>query len=94
MLYLSLAIAFIGTLSSTIFLILTLLGILKFRSAAKQQLAASENAANFPPVSVLKPVHGLEAQLKENIESFFQQNYPAYEIIFAADEADAARREI
>lgn len=28
--------------------------------------------------------------MKENIESFFRQDYPAYEIIFAADEADDA----
>jgi len=45
-------------------------------------------AANLPPVSVLKPVHGPESRVKENIESFFRQDYPAYEIIFAADEAD------
>ena len=89
-LYFLLAVALIGTLTSTIFLILTLLGILKFRSAARQQLAACKNAAHFPPVSVLKPVHGVEAQLKENIESFFRQDYPAYEIIFAADEGDDA----
>jgi ceramide glucosyltransferase len=33
-------------------------------------------------------VHGKEARLKENIESFFRQDYPAYEILFAADEPD------
>jgi len=43
-----------------------------------------------PPVSVLKPVHGNEARLKENIESFFRQDYPEYEILFAADTADDA----
>ncbi|MFZ0880394.1 MAG: glycosyltransferase, partial [Candidatus Acidiferrales bacterium] len=43
-----------------------------------------------PPVSVLKPVHGLEANLKENIESFFRQDYPSFEILFAADDPDDA----
>jgi ceramide glucosyltransferase len=33
-------------------------------------------------------VHGAEARLKENLESFFRQDYPSYEILFAADEAD------
>ncbi|MGA7513919.1 MAG: glycosyltransferase, partial [Candidatus Sulfotelmatobacter sp.] len=47
-----------------------------------------------PPVSVLKPVHGLEARLKENIESFFRQDYPDYEILFAADEANDAALDI
>jgi ceramide glucosyltransferase len=32
----------------------------------------------------------MEAQLRENIESFFRQDYPSYEILFAADEADDA----
>ena len=43
---------------------------------------------------MLKPVHGLEARLKENIESFFRQDYPDYEILFAADEANDAALEV
>ena len=43
---------------------------------------------------MLKPVHGLEAQLKENIESFFRQEYPHYEILFAADEANDPALEV
>jgi ceramide glucosyltransferase len=50
--------------------------------------------APLPPVSVLKPVHGLEAQLQKNIESFFQQDYPSFEIIFAADDADDAALDV
>ncbi len=36
----------------------------------------------------MKPVHGLEPELRENLESFFRQDYPAYEILFAAADAD------
>ena len=43
---------------------------------------------------MLKPVHGLEARLKENIESFFRQDYPDYEILFAADDADDPALEV
>lgn len=43
---------------------------------------------------MLKPVHGLEARLKENIESFFRQDYPKYEILFAADEANDAALDV
>jgi ceramide glucosyltransferase len=43
---------------------------------------------------VLKPVHGLEAQLTENIESFFLQDYPHYEILFAADTAEDAALDV
>src|SRR5580692_7967185 len=87
-LYFVLGVALVGTLSSAVFLGLALLGVIRFRSDARKQFAPVPDLANLPPVSVLKPVHGLEARLKENIESFFRQDYPDYEVLFAADEAD------
>ena len=88
--YIALGIAVIGTISSTIFLLLALLGAAKFHREARNQRLAAEKVNSLPPVSILKPVHGLEARLKENIESFFQQDYPDYEILFAADSEDDA----
>lgn len=42
-----------------------------------------------PPVSILKPLRGLEESLSENLECFFAQDYPApFEIVFATAEAD------
>lgn len=92
-LYSFLALALIGTLSSAIFLGLAFAGSIKFRRDTEEQLK-SVPESELPPVSVLKPVHGLEAQLKENIESFFRQDYPAYEILFAADTADDAALDV
>jgi ceramide glucosyltransferase len=90
-LYFVLGVALIGTVSSTVFLGLAVLGVIRFRADARNQVRSVPDDAHLPPVSVLKPVHGLEARLKENIESFFRQDYPDYEILFAADEAtDAA----
>jgi ceramide glucosyltransferase len=86
-LYFALGVAVLGTLSSGVFLGLALLGVLRFRSETRKQFSLVPDDAYLPSVSVLKPVHGLEAQLKQNIESFFRQDYPDYEILFAADEA-------
>lgn len=93
-LYFVLGIALIGTLSSAVFLGLAAFGVIRFRAGARQQLSAVPDDAHLPPVSVLKPVHGLEARLRENIESFFRQDYPDYEILFAADEADDAALDV
>ena len=89
-LYLLLGAALLGTLTSTIFLGLTIAGAILFHREAQRAKASQPHASAMPPVSVLKPVHGPEAQLKENIESFFRQDYPSYEILIAADTADDA----
>src|ERR1043166_3281839 len=86
--YFFLGLSLLGTLTSTIFLLLTIAGVVRFRSEAKELSGNRIDDSEFPSVSVLKPVHGMEAQLRENIESFFSQDYPSYEILFAADEED------
>ncbi len=86
------AVAAMGTLSSTVFLVLALIGARRFHSIARQQKAfeATLSESQLPFVSVLKPMHGLEPQLEENLESFFAQDYPEYEILLAVDTADDA----
>src|SRR5271155_2865184 len=41
-----------------------------------------------PPISVLKPLCGQDDHLEENLRSFFTQDYPNYEILFAVDRMD------
>lgn len=87
-----LVLALLGTISSTVFLIFALLGIWKFRVAAAKQLAETSvfETSALPPVSILKPLHGLEPRLESNLRSFFQQDYPHFEVLFGIDHEDDA----
>jgi ceramide glucosyltransferase len=85
--------ALVGTASSTVFLVLVIVATLRRRQEAARasRTAAAISRQKFPGATILKPVHGLEPRLEENLESFFQQDYPDFEIIFGArGEEDAA----
>lgn len=79
-----LAIAVLGILTSTAFLVLVLVGSWRFARKRRRLRSAPKY---FPPISVLKPVHGLEPNLEENLESFFRQDFPDFELIFCARQA-------
>ena len=91
-----LTLAILGVLSSTVFLALVIIAAIRYqRTARDARRSASEFPfASLPPVTILKPVHGMEPKLAENLESFFQQDYPQFEIIFGARSADNAALQI
>jgi ceramide glucosyltransferase len=74
------ALAVFGVVTSTVYSGMVAMGALRFRRRA----AAANPHTFLPRVSVLKAVHGDEPDLEQNLASFFQQDYPEYEILFCA----------
>ena len=52
------------------------------RRFARDRSAKTE-AKSFPPISLLKPISGAIPGLEKNLQSFFLQDYPEFEILFA-----------
>ncbi|MGC1463666.1 MAG: glycosyltransferase [Terracidiphilus sp.] len=87
------AFAVFGVVTSTVYSLLVLIAVLRFRRAASEQTPSSFR----PPVSIMKALHGDEPDLELNLASFFVQDYPEYEILFCARHSndlglEAARR--
>jgi ceramide glucosyltransferase len=87
--YVLLALAVIGLITSTGFAAIVLSaasGYLKERRLALAQMQARPDFT--PPLTLLKPLHGSEPGLEADLETFFQQDYPDYEILFCARTSD------
>ncbi|MBS0986261.1 MULTISPECIES: bacteriohopanetetrol glucosamine biosynthesis glycosyltransferase HpnI [Acetobacter] len=66
-------------------------GALLFRRFRKRERSPSAGEQPLPPVTILKPLCGTEPLLEEAIESFCQQDYPRFQILFGVqDKADPA----
>ena len=91
MLRILLVCALTGTASSTIYLVLVMAAAYRFRRRAKAVVDGDSDGVKWPPISVLKPLYGLEPKLEDCLESFFSQRYRDFELVFAArDGTDAA----
>jgi len=91
----------LGLITSSVFGALVIAGVMRFvarRKRAKNQTSLPHFSEVFlPPVSLFKPLHGVEPDLEEHLATFFEQDYPEYEILFGARVAsdaglEAARR--
>lgn len=79
--------AVFGLITSTVFAGLVLTGT---RHYLRNCPCAREPVHFAPPLSLLKPLHGAEPDLAAHLATFFEQDYPQFEILFCArDEHDA-----
>jgi ceramide glucosyltransferase len=82
--------AIFGSFTSTVFFGMVMVAAFRYiRTSRKgREQVLSVPTGRLPAVTILKPVHGLEPRLEQTLESFFQQDYPDFEIIFGARSRD------
>jgi ceramide glucosyltransferase len=79
---------FLGpTLTGSIYAVLSAAAVLLFFHRARRA-ALPAAGAPLPPVSLLKPVYGLEKHLRENLRSACLQDYPQYQVVISVQRLD------
>ena len=79
-------ICLIPVIGGSIYFLLSLLAIARFRALSSARHQASY--AQWPPVTLLKPVCGLDKNQRANLRSACLQDYPQYQVVFAVQGAD------
>jgi ceramide glucosyltransferase len=77
--------AAVGSVTSTIYCLMVLAAAARFGMVKRRE--QNEPLDYLPPVSVLKPLHGTEEGMERNLETFFEQDYPEFELLFCARHA-------
>jgi ceramide glucosyltransferase len=71
-----------GTVTSTIYCLMVMAAAVRFGVRKRREDRAE--AGFLPPLSVLKPLHGTEPGMERNLQTFFEQDYPEFELLFCA----------
>ena len=87
--------AYAGQILAGIFLLLLcgaiVYSFLQIIAAFRYLTVRAPALQNSPSISILKPLAGLDLDLESNLRTFFEQDYPSFEILFAVrSESDPA----
>lgn len=85
-------VAALGTVGSLFFYFLSTLGLAGFLSDTRKKLKQPPlPASQLPPISILKPLKGVDPEIWESFCSHCEQDYPQFQLIFGvSDAADPA----
>src|SRR5713101_1137275 len=75
------AICLVPMIGGSIYAILSLISVIWLKATAAP--SSRPNSVPWPPVTILKPVCGLEKNLSENLRSACVQDYPEYQVVFS-----------
>jgi ceramide glucosyltransferase len=91
MVYVLFGLACFGVVTSSVFSGMVLWAVPRYLRERRAALTALAVRPGFTPaLTLLKPVHGAEPGLEAHLSTFFEQDYPEYEILFCARMANDA----
>jgi ceramide glucosyltransferase len=83
------AVAALGTIASLSFYLLSGFGLVSFLSESRKKAGqANLPDSQLPPVSILKPLKGVDPEIWDSFCSHCEQDYPEFQIIFGVSDSD------
>ncbi len=76
----------VPTITGSVYVILCLIALWRFNTRPPN--TARKPFVSWPPVTILKPVHGLEKNQRENLRSACLQDYPLFQVVFSVQTPD------
>jgi ceramide glucosyltransferase len=71
-----------GTITSSVYCLMVMAAAVRFWVRKRREERGEMTF--LPALSVLKPLHGTEPGMEKNLVSFFEQEYPKFELLFCA----------
>jgi ceramide glucosyltransferase len=78
----------IPAVGGSVYAVLCILAVFRFRTVSRRP--SGHSFASWPPVTVLKPVHGIEKNQRNNLRSACLQDYPDYQVVFSVQDPEDA----
>jgi ceramide glucosyltransferase len=81
-------VAVLGSVTGSVYYLLCLRGARAFQRERERLRQFADAAAALPPVSILKPLKGVDPEIYESFRSHCLQNYGDFELIFGASDPE------
>ncbi len=76
----------VPAIGGSVYAVLCLLAVIRLRRRPARSLRYS--FSSWPPVTIMKPVCGLEKNLRDNLRSVCIQEYPEFQVVFSVQDPD------